>query len=118
VKYHVCREEDVPVGQMRTYTVKNLPVVVVHSKKGEFYAIYGICPHQRSLLGQGVLGGLTEAGAPGEEFRYTREGEIIRCAWHGFDYDVITGTCLTAPEKLRVRTYPVTIDEREVYVEM
>ncbi len=118
MEYHICCKEDVPVGQMRTYTVKNFPVVVVHSKKGEFYAIYGFCPHQRSLLGQGILGGLTEAGGPGEEFSYSREGEIIRCAWHGFDYDVTTGSCLTAPEKLRVKTYPVVIKGQEVYLEI
>ena len=116
--YRVCNVQDVPPGEMRTYTVKNIPVLVIHSKKGEFYAIYRICPHQRSDLAYGALGGLTDATQPGSEFRYTREGEILRCSWHGFSFDVTTGACLTEPYKLRVRTYPISVQEEEVFLEV
>jgi nitrite reductase (NADH) small subunit len=92
--------------------------VVVHSKKGEFYAIYGLCPHQHSVLAAGTLGGLTVAEQPGETFEYIREGEILRCPWHGFSYDVTTGACLSEAKKLRVKTYPLTIADQEVFLEV
>ena len=118
MNYHICNIDDVPRGEKRAYTVKNIPIVLIRSNTGEFYAIYAICPHQRGNLAYGALGGLTEASEPGEPFRYVREGEILRCPWHGFSYDVTTGTCLTAPDTLRVKTYPVKVHDGEVYMEL
>ncbi len=118
MKYRVCHQQDVPVGEKRSFTVKNIPIVVSHSKQGKFYAIYGFCPHQRCSFGDGILGGLTKAGEPGEEFQYVREGEIIRCAWHGFSFDVTTGACLTAPDKLRVKTYPLIEADNELFLDL
>ena len=117
-KYRVCHVEEIPRGEKRSYTIKNIPLIVVHSQRGEFHAIYGLCPHQRGALAAGILGGQTQAPAPNSEFDYIREGEILRCPWHGFSYDVTTGACLTAPNKLRVKTYPLTIDDQEVFLEL
>lgn len=118
MKYRICHVNDVPAGEKRIYTVKQIPLVVIHSKAGEFYAIYRFCPHQRGDMGRGILGGLTQAEQAGAPFDYTREGEIIRCPWHGFSYDVVSGTCLTAPDKLRMRTYPLTITDQGVFLEL
>ncbi|GCE30367.1 hypothetical protein KDA_58510 [Dictyobacter alpinus] len=118
MQYHVCHESDIPRGERRSYTVKNIPITLIHSEHGEFYAIYSICPHQRGPLGEGTLTGLTEANQPGDEFGYSRAGEIIRCPWHSFAFDVTTGSCLTAPDKYRVRTYQVKVDKQEVFLEI
>jgi nitrite reductase (NADH) small subunit len=116
MKYRVCRVEDIPCGEKRSYTIKNLPIMVIHSQQGEFYAVYDRCPHQRAPLSEGVLGGLTAATQPGESFSYTRQGEIIRCPWHGFSYDVTNGTCL-ANERLRVKTYPLIVDDHQLFLD-
>ncbi|SRR5579883_898096 len=118
MRYRICQTQDVPSGEQRTYTVKNIPLLVVHSKKGDFYALYRFCPHQRGDLSAGILGGLTQAAQAGEEFQYIREGEIMRCPWHGFSFDVTTGRCLSAPETLRVKTYALTVDNQEVFLEL
>lgn len=44
-----------------------------------------------------------------------REGEIIRCPWHPWEFDIITGACLVDP-KVRVKTYPVAIEDGHVVV--
>jgi len=77
VQYRVCHAQEIPPGEKRSFTIKNIPIVVIHSKQDTFYAIYGLCPHQRSPLAAGVLGGLTDAPQPGEAFAYIREGEIL-----------------------------------------
>jgi nitrite reductase (NADH) small subunit len=117
MKYHICATQDVPSGEKRPFTVKNIPLLVIHTRKGAFYALYRFCPHQKSDLAAGVLGGLTAASQPGEPFQYLREDEILRCPWHGFDYDVTTGACLTMPEKLRVKTYPLTVVDGDVFLD-
>lgn len=118
MKHRLCTVEEIPAGEKRGFTVKNIPIVVVHSQKGEFYAIYGMCPHQRSPLLAGVLGGLTVAEQAGQAFEYIREGEILRCPWHGFSYDVTTGACLAEEKKLRIKTYPLTIEDRAVFLDI
>ncbi|HEX4203407.1 MAG TPA: Rieske 2Fe-2S domain-containing protein [Ktedonobacteraceae bacterium] len=118
MRYHVCSTQDVPQGEKRSYTVKNIPLVVIHSARDEFYAIYRFCPHQRGDLFTGILGGQTVASQPGEPFKYEREGEILRCPWHSFSYDVTTGACLTVPEKLRVKTYPVIVEDQQVFLDI
>ena len=116
--YHVCSVVDVPRGEKRAYTVKNISVLLVHSETDEFYALYRICPHQRGDFNYGALVGLNEAEQAGADFHYTRGGEVLRCPLHSFSFDVTTGVCLTAPEKLRVRTYPVIVREQEVFLDI
>ena len=50
-----------------------------------------------------------EAGAPGE-YTYTRKGEILRCAWHGWEFDVRTGQSWCDPTRVRVRSYNVSVE--------
>lgn len=118
MKYRLCRVDEIPVGTKKAFTVKNLPIVLARSVKNEFFAVYGLCPHQRVALSEGTLGGVTVADEAGEDLRYEREGEILRCAWHGFSYDLTTGVCLAAPERLRVKTYPLLIEQDEVFLEV
>ncbi|MBZ9870285.1 hypothetical protein LB542_05350 [Mesorhizobium sp. BR1-1-9] len=51
------------------------------------------------------------------EFVYERAGELIRCAWHGWEFDIRSGKCLV-DEKLRARTFPVHVDGDDLYLEM
>jgi len=51
-------------------------------------------------------------------FNISVKGEILRCPWHDFSYDVRTGACLTAHDRLRVKTYPLVIEHSEVFLEI
>lgn len=64
--------------------------VGVFNVDGECYAIHNQCPHQGAPLVEGQLTGLTTAEGIGE-YRYDREGEILRCPWHGWEFDVTDG---------------------------
>jgi len=75
---------------------------------GEFFALRNVCPHQGGPLCQGVLSGFVVPGAPGE-YRYLRRGEILRCPWHGWEFDIRTGQSYFDPARTRVRTYPVEL---------
>ncbi|GCF10839.1 Rieske (2Fe-2S) protein [Dictyobacter arantiisoli] len=117
MKYLVGNVAEVPRGEKRSYKIKNIPIVVIHSAQDQFYALYERCPHQGVSLGNGTLGGTTCATGPGAAFDYTREGEILRCPWHGFSFDVTNGACVNA-ESLRVRTYPLTIDNSQIFLDL
>ena len=52
--------------------------------------------------------------APGE-WRWGREGEILACPWHGWEFDLLTGQALADPRD-RLRLYPVTVEDGTVFV--
>jgi 3-phenylpropionate/trans-cinnamate dioxygenase ferredoxin subunit len=52
---------------------------------------------------------------PGD-YALTREGEILRCPWHGWEFDLHDGRSVVDPEGTRVRSYQVEVELRaEVY---
>src|SRR2546421_12505599 len=76
---------------------------------GEFFALRNRCPHQRGPLCSGRLSGSVVSPKPGE-YEYVRDGEILRCPWHGWEFDLRTGQSWFDPAGTRVRTYPVTVE--------
>ena len=58
---------------------------------------------------EGPLIGLAQSKNPGE-IEYTRLGEIIRCPWHGWEFDVRTGQSYCDPRRFRVRAYPAHVE--------
>ncbi|HEX9630439.1 MAG TPA: Rieske 2Fe-2S domain-containing protein [Pyrinomonadaceae bacterium] len=73
--------------------------LAVYNVGGEFYATENFCPHRGAPLTDGVLC-----------------GHIVECGWHGWQFDVRTGECLTVTEKLK--TYRVRTEEGVLKVEI
>jgi nitrite reductase/ring-hydroxylating ferredoxin subunit len=88
----VCRVEDLPSGTGKTIELSEGRELALYNVHGEFYATDNFCPHKGAPLAAGTL---CDA--------------IIECYWHGWEFDVRTGECLTVPEKLE--TYEVTVEE-------
>ena len=88
----------------------------VFNVDGRFYAVRNSCPHQGGQLCLGRTVGLAMAERPGE-IRYEREGEILRCPWHGWEFDLNTGKALFDTAKSRLVTYPVSVEDGEVVIE-
>ena len=47
--------------------------------------------------------------APGQ-FVVSRGGEVVRCPWHGWEFDILTGRSLYNPHRVRVRRYEVSVE--------
>ena len=88
---------------------RSIGVFNVH---GTYYALRNSCPHQGAPLCLGAITGMTMPGKPGE-YVWTREGEILRCPWHGWEFDVTSGRSVCNPHRTRVKTYEVTVEEDE-----
>jgi 3-phenylpropionate/trans-cinnamate dioxygenase ferredoxin subunit len=55
------------------------------------------------------LSGRLVAPAPGQ-YDYSQPGEMLRCPWHGWEFEVKTGQSWFDPAQTRVRRYPVTVE--------
>src|SRR6187402_1381634 len=106
-KYVVGAVEDIPPGERKIVEIAGRSIGVFNVG-GEFYALRNTCPHQGGPLCQGQLTGFLMARVPGD-YSYTRRGEILRCPWHGWEFDVKTGQSWFDPTQTRVRAYSVTV---------
>lgn len=107
-RYVVARVDEIPSGGRKVLEVAGRSIGIFNLD-GEFFALRNRCPHQGGRLCEGVQWGALEADRPGE-FRYSRPGEILACVWHGWEYDIRTGQSWCEPERLRVRSYPVSVE--------
>ncbi len=55
------------------------------------------------------MSGFVRSEMPGE-YDYVRKGEILRCPWHQWEFDVKTGQSWFDPVKTRVRRYETSIE--------
>jgi nitrite reductase (NADH) small subunit len=100
-------------GERRIVTVGKR-TIGIFNVAGRFYALHNGCPHKGGPLCAGAVCG-TSLPSSDYTYRYGREGEIVRCAWHGWEFEIATGQALADP-KVRARTYPVQIDRGQVVI--
>jgi 3-phenylpropionate/trans-cinnamate dioxygenase ferredoxin subunit len=87
----------------------------IYNIGGAFHAIRNICPHQGAPLCTGPTVAFVTSDEPGE-FTYEREGEILRCPWHQWEFDIKSG-CMIVDPKMRTKTYDVTVERFDISVE-
>ena len=88
----VCPADDLPSGSCRTIVLSDNRELALYNVNGEFYATDNFCPHKGALLAACRLC-----------------DHVIECDWHGWEFDVRTGECLTVPERLE--TYLVIVED-------
>jgi nitrite reductase/ring-hydroxylating ferredoxin subunit len=100
--------EEIPLGERKIVTIGRRSIGVFNVG-GEFYAIRNKCPHEGGPLCEGVLSGLVRSDRPGA-YEYVRRGEILRCPWHQWEFDIRTGQSWFDPARTRVQSYDATVE--------
>jgi nitrite reductase (NADH) small subunit len=112
-RYFVCDVEALAPGERIVRDFDGLSIGVFNVG-GRMYALHNRCPHRGGALCLGPVTG-TAVGDAGFRFVYGREGEVLRCAWHGWEFEIATGRSLVDP-RIRAKTFPVRIEDGAVYV--
>jgi 3-phenylpropionate/trans-cinnamate dioxygenase ferredoxin subunit len=107
-KHVIGRATEIPVGERRIVEVEGRSIGVFNVN-GTYYALRNTCPHQSAPLCKGKVTGTTLPSKPGE-YIWARDGEIVRCPWHGWEFDITSGLSVFNPHRLRVKTYKVTVE--------
>ncbi len=108
-RHIVGKAADIPPGERQIVTIGKRSIGVFNVD-GRFYAVKNICPHQGGPLCQGTLSGTMLPAGP-QEYIYGLEGRVLRCPWHGWEFDVTTGEMIFVPEPVRVKTYEVAVEQ-------
>ncbi len=106
-------EEIPPGGRKLVVPFRGRAGIGVFNIGGAYYALRNLCPHKLGPLCTGRVSGRVVASAPpstdAPELGIERDGEIIRCPWHGWEFDVRTGQSWFDPTRTRVRAYEVSV---------
>lgn len=114
-KHIVAKVSEVPVGARKVVSVDGRDVVIFNVR-GEYFGLFDRCPHQGSSLCEGILGGLVRSDEPGS-YNYSRPGELLRCPWHGWQFDLRTGQSWCEPERVKTKSYSVDVEQGRDLVE-
>ena len=107
----VARVDEMPPGSMRLVPIGKFGVGV-YNVDGKFSAIVNYCPHRGGPMCFGHLTGETTPGEKPYSIEYSRENELIKCPWHGWEFDLNSGDAVAA--SVKVRTYEVVIEDDNV----
>jgi nitrite reductase/ring-hydroxylating ferredoxin subunit len=107
-KYVVGTVDEIPPGGRKIVEIARRSIGVFNVK-GRFYAIRNKCPHASGPMCEGITSGLATSNEPGH-YDYIMRGEIIRCPWHGWEYEIATGQSWFDPSKTRVAAYPAEVE--------
>lgn len=117
MKITVCKKDELRPGDKKVINVNKRSILVVCKSPEEIYAIRDVCPHQGAPLSKGSFSGTVDGDEVGE-YRYVREHEIVRCPWHGFEFEAKTGCSLHDPRTSKVKTYPVYVENDSIILEI
>ncbi len=112
-RWPVAQVDDIGPGESRIVVVKRHSIGIFNVD-GEFVAVLNICPHELAPVCRGRVSGTTLPSMPGE-YRWGRDGEILSCPWHGWEFDLRTGKALADP-RVRVRRYLIEVIDDTVFV--
>jgi nitrite reductase/ring-hydroxylating ferredoxin subunit len=112
-KFFACQADELRPGDRVIRDFDGISIGVFNVG-GRFYALHNRCPHKGGALCRGPVTG-TNLATSDFHYVYGREGEILRCAWHGWEFEIETGRSLV-DSRVRAKTYPVEVEDGGVYV--
>ncbi len=97
--YHrIAATEEIDQGKGKELEVNGIKIALFNVG-GKYYAIEGLCRHQNGSLAPGRI-----------------EGEIVECPLHSWHYNLRTGKLIDYADGVNLTTYPLKVDENQIYI--
>ena len=104
-RHVVCSADELPPGARRTAFIDGREIALFNVD-GRLHALLNRCPHGGARICTGVITGIAQSSGPGD-YRLERNGEFLRCPWHGWEFELATGQSWCDPRTTRLRNYDV-----------
>ncbi|MFC7157212.1 Rieske (2Fe-2S) protein [Halomarina halobia] len=119
-EYVVAEEGELADGEHLVVQLEGREIGVFFTD-GVYRAYLNWCPHQGGPVCEGRVTGTQTSCFDRETLdvavKWDREGEILNCPWHGWEFDVNSGECLSRP-KVKLPEYPVRVEDGTIIVDL
>lgn len=99
-KVKVATKSEIAEGTLKKVDVNGQPVALFNIG-GEIFATTNICPHEECTLDE----------------NHSIHGEEVECTCHGSQFNVKTGAVVVPPAAEPLKTYRVSVEGDEVFVD-
>ena len=99
-RVELCNTEEVAEGAALKVEAEGL-VLAVFNVDGTFYVTDDTCTHGPGSLSEGYI-----------------EGEVVECNFHNGQFNIRTGEVVLPPCMIPMKTYPATVDDGKVFIEV
>jgi 3-phenylpropionate/trans-cinnamate dioxygenase ferredoxin subunit len=96
-----CATDDIDSEDLIRWDHAGKTFALYHSPEGEFFATDGLCSHENVHLCDGLV-----------------MGHLIECPKHNGQFDYRTGEAKRTPACVNIRTYPVKVENGQVFVQV
>ncbi len=107
-KFVVGPVESFPPGTQRRVVVEGRGIAIFNVD-GTFRALRDVCPHQGAELSAGTVVLSVTADQPGV-YEVDPDRVLVKCPWHGWEFDLATGQSWCDPGRQRTRSYRVSVE--------
>lgn len=114
-RYFAGKTSEIPEGERKIVEIEGIEIGLFQVK-GNWYAWRNICPHMWAPICKGRICG-TRMPSLVYEYEYGMDNQIIRCPWHGWEFDLTTGKHLV-DERVQLKGYAVEVDGDDLYILM
>lgn len=116
-RHVLCGEREIQPGTVRGFLAGGRRIAAARLDDGTFRVVADTCPHQAARLSEGCMERMWVSDTPGTHHQ-SENRNVLLCPWHGFEFDLETGgdPCVPGRPDLKLKTYPVKIEDGEVAV--
>jgi nitrite reductase/ring-hydroxylating ferredoxin subunit len=99
-RLELCQAADVAEGTALKVETEGL-VLAVFNVDGDYYVLDDACTHGPGSLSEGYI-----------------EGDVVECNFHNGQFNIRTGEVVLPPCMIPMKTYPATVEDGKVYIEV
>jgi nitrite reductase/ring-hydroxylating ferredoxin subunit len=99
-KLELCKADQIAPGEALRVEKDDL-ILAVFNVEGEYYVTDDTCTHGPGSLSEGYI-----------------DGDVVECNFHNGQFDIRTGEVVSPPCMVPVKTYPTTVEDGTVVIEV
>lgn len=99
-RIELCRTDEVEIGTALKVEKEGL-TLAVFNLEGAFYVTDDLCTHGPGSLSEGYI-----------------DGDVVECNFHNGQFDIKTGEVVSPPCMIPVKTYPASVEDGKVFIEV
>ena len=110
-RHVVAPTSEIPPGGRKLFTVKGRPIAIFNLERRVLRHARTAARTRAAACATASRPACCNRASPAST-AIRRKGEIIRCPWHGWEFDIRTGQSYCDPERIRTKAYPVADEAR------